>query len=376
MSEKVKDIKLVEENVTGTIPIPVLPYQPHILGAYSPQIGIIGCGGISSSHLGAYKHAGYKVVAFCDLIEERAKSRRDEFYPDASITTDYHDILNRDDIEVVDIATHPADRVVIIEDALKAGKHVLSQKPFVLDLATGERLVGLAKDNGVTLAVNQNGRWAPHFSYMREAVRAGLVGEVIGVHTRIHWDHTWTKDTLFEKIEDLILYDFGIHWFDFVCSVIPDRKINKVYASKSYAAGQDLKVPTLAQVVVEFGGGQASLVFDGHTRYGHQDAYYIAGVSGSLSSIGPNLETQRLQYFNKDGVATPELQGSWSLQGFHGTMAELLSSIEEKRKPLNNAQDNLRSLALAFAAIASANEGRPYEFGESTTLWNQPGARP
>jgi hypothetical protein len=50
-------------------------------------------------------------------------------------------------------------------------------------------------------------------------------------------------------------------------------------------------------------------------------------------------------------------------------MGELLCSIEENRTPLNSAQDNLRSLSLAFAAIASANTGRPYELAETTSLW-------
>ena len=52
----------------------------------------------------------------------------------------------------------------MIETALAAGKHVLSQKPFVLDLDDGTRLADLADESGVVLAVNQNGRWAPHLS--------------------------------------------------------------------------------------------------------------------------------------------------------------------------------------------------------------------
>jgi predicted dehydrogenase len=356
------------------IAAPALPYEPRDPKSYSPNIGLIACGGITASHLRAYKNAGYKVVALCDIAEERAIARREEFYPNAAVMTDYRKILDRSDIEVVDVAAHPAARVKIVEDALNAGKHVLSQKPFVLDLATGKRLVELAKEKGVVLAVNQNGRWAPHMGYMREAVKAGCVGTVQGIHIEMHWDHGWTKGTEFEKVEDLILYDFAIHWFDFVCSLLPDRQIKRVYASKSFAAGQEVKVPLLAQAVVEFDGGQASLVFDGYARYGHMDSTYIAGSAGSIFSTGPNMSEQTLQYFSKDGVAKPELRGTWFAEGFHGTMGELLCAIEEDRAPLNSAEDNLRSLALAFTAIASANEGRAFKFGEVTKLWTPPGA--
>ena len=74
-----------------------------------------------------------------------------------------------------------AERVGLIEAALRAGKHVLSQKPFVLDLEVGKRLAALAAERGLHLAVNQNGRWAPHFRYALQAVRAGLIGPVASV---------------------------------------------------------------------------------------------------------------------------------------------------------------------------------------------------
>ena len=79
--------------------------------------------------------------------------------------------------------------------AFAAGKHVLSQKPFVEDLATGGELVEEAERRGVKLAVNQNGRWAPYLAYLREAVAAGLIGEVTGAHVAIRWNHGWISGT-------------------------------------------------------------------------------------------------------------------------------------------------------------------------------------
>lgn len=96
----------------------------------------------------------------CDLIPERVENRRKEFFPEAQTYTDYRQLLKRDDIEVVDIATHPQDREYLIPAALNAHKNVLSQKPFVLDLDKGHKFAELAKKNGVTVAINQNGRWA------------------------------------------------------------------------------------------------------------------------------------------------------------------------------------------------------------------------
>ncbi|MES2462729.1 MAG: Gfo/Idh/MocA family oxidoreductase [Armatimonadota bacterium] len=352
------DYELKKKSPDAPIAAPELPYLPRDPQTYRPNIGLIACGGITASHLKAYRAAGYNVVALCDLIEDRAHKRREEFFPDAAITTDFRDILSRDDIEVVDIATHPPERLPLIEAALRAGKHVLSQKPFVLDLDEGERLIALADAQGVRFAVNQNGRWAPYFSYIREAVRKGMIGNVLGLHLGVHWDHTWTAGTPFENIYDLVFYDFGIHWFDFISTVLgPEQSVKRVQATRDTAWGQQIKVPMLAQAIMEFEGGQASLVFDAHIKHGPQNRSYVGGTKGTITSHGPNLDKQQVTLFTNEGVATPTLSGTWFENGFHGTMAELLCAIEENREPMNSARDNLRSLGLCFATIAAATDG-------------------
>jgi predicted dehydrogenase len=349
------DYALVGKTVPE-IPAPELPYKPPMPKSYRPKIALVGAGGISFAHLDAYRRAGLDVAAIVSRTLARAETRRKEFFPDAVATDDFQSLLRRDDIEVFDITPHPVERVPLVEAALKAGKHVLSQKPFVVDLDTGERLAELADRNNVKLAVNQNGRWAPHFAYMREAVRAGLVGDVVSCHTAVHWDHSWIVGTPFEKIDDLIFFDFAVHWFDFLSSLIGARGTS-VYATRNRAAGQEARPPLLAQALVAFDGGQASLVFNAAIKHGPLDQTFVGGTRGSLASTGPNLGQQSVTLTTADGVARPALQGTWFNDGFAGTMGELLVAIEEKREPLNGARGNLDSLALCFAAIQSAHTG-------------------
>ena len=87
-----------------------LPYRPRDPKRYRPGIALVGCGGITKWHLTAYKNAGYNVVALCDIVRARAEERRDEFYPDAIATDSFDEVLARDDVEVVDITTHPPER--------------------------------------------------------------------------------------------------------------------------------------------------------------------------------------------------------------------------------------------------------------------------
>lgn len=342
-----------------SFPAPDLPYQPRSPSHYRPAIGLIACGGITHHHLTAYRAAGYAVVALCDLVLARAKRRRDEFYPEADVYRDYRKLLARDDVEVVDIATHPPERPAIIRDALRAGKHVLSQKPFVLDLDVGSRLADLADRKGVRLAVNQNGRWAPHFSYIRQAIAAGLLGRVSAGHLSVHWDHTWVKGTVFEKIKHLILYDFAIHWFDILHCFMGDRPARRVHASAISTQGQPVRPPMLGQAMIEFDDAQASLAFDADTHFGPQDRTYVTGDCGTIQSVGADNKSQVLTLSTDQGQACPKLKGAWFSDGFRGTMGELLCAIEENREPSNSARDNLKSLELCFAAVASAERGEP-----------------
>lgn len=350
------DYALVGKSVPE-IAAPALPYKPPMPRSYRPKIALVGAGGISFAHLDAYRKAGFDVAAIMSRTLAKAEARRDAFYPEAIATDDFDSLLKRDDIEVLDITPHPRERVPLVEAALKAGKHVLSQKPFVTDLDTGERLADLADRHGVRLAVNQNGRWAPHFAYIREAVRAGLIGELVSSHTAVHWDHGWIGGTPFEAMDDLIFFDFAVHWFDFLASLIGSRATG-VFATRNRAAGQSVKPPLLAQALVSFDGGQASLVFDAAIRHGPLDTTFVGGTLGSLSSRGPNLGEQSVTLTTAEGVARPKLEGAWFNDGFAGTMGELLVAIEEKREPLNGARANLDSLALCFAAIASAHTGQ------------------
>ena len=337
---------------------PALDYAPPMPRDRSVPIGLIGAGGISFAHLDAYRKYGLNVVAIADRHLDRAEVRRDQFFPEALATDAPGALIGNPAIPVLDITLHPKDRAPLIRQALEAGQHVLSQKPFVRDLDVGRALVELAETNKLVLAVNQNGRWAPHLSYIREAVAAGLIGEVTGVHVSIQWDHSWIAGTPFEKIDQIVLDDFAIHWFDFLASIIGDSA-ETVYATGIRARAQTIASQLIAQAIIAFPGGQASLVFDGNARHGPQDATVVVGTLGTLRSTGPDLGRQTVSLFTEQGVAQPLLSGQWFNDGFAGAMGALLVAREEGTQPINSARGNLISLRLCGVALESVHAAAP-----------------
>ena len=136
MSDDSKEYGLSPEKKSTKIQPPQVDYSPPSPREYNPPIALIGTGGISEYHLKNYKDCNFRITALANRTLEKAKKLRDQFFPDASIHQDYQEILEMDQIQVVDVTTHPNDRIPIIYNCLKAGKHTLSQKPFTLDLMT------------------------------------------------------------------------------------------------------------------------------------------------------------------------------------------------------------------------------------------------
>jgi len=360
MGSKSDGYGLSDKKGSGKIEVPKINFLPQKPRLYSPKIGLIGAGGISDYHLKNYKLMGLDVVAIANRTLSKAVALRDKYYPKAKVYDDYQELLNLDHIEVVDITPHPEDRLPIIKEALRSNKHVLSQKPFVLDLDEGRGLVQMAKERGLKLAVNQNGRWAPHFSYMREAIKTGIIGRPVSVDFSLQWDQTWIENLpAFEDLYHMVLFDFAIHWFDIAVCFMQGQDPKSIYASAIKYDGQKYSPPALASCIINYDQAQVRMAFNAHTLLGEEDVTTIVGTKGTLRSRGPGLNDQpTMEIFTEKGMARVPLEGCWFKNGFQGTMGELLLSIEEDRAPSNSAENNLKSLELCFAAIESANHNR------------------
>jgi predicted dehydrogenase len=350
------------------IAAPDIHYRSRQPKSYSPGIGLIGCGGIAATHLEAYRSQGWNVVALCDHTRSKAEALGHKYFPTAIVCDHAQEVFDMPGVEVIDLTPHPEHRAELIANALNAGKHVLSQKPFVLDLDLGERLCDAADERGLKLAVNQNGRWAPHLAYMREAVRAGVIGTPTAIRIAMQWDHNWVAGLPFDDVRHLLLYDFAIHWLDFVASLFDSQQSETVYAAVRHSPTQRAKPPFLAHVAVQFPRALATLSFDADCRWAPEDRTVIVGTQGVIRSQGPSLSVQDVIVTTPEGWFRPKLEGSWFPGGFSGAMSELLWSIESNATPEHSARSNLRSLALCFAAVASSDSGKVVPVGSIRTL--------
>ena len=145
------------------------------------RIGIIGCGGIATGkHLPALKSVPEaELVAFCDIIEERALNARSRFgTPDCAVYTDYKELLKDESIEVVHVLTPNRMHSTITVDALHAGKHVMCEKPMAINSAEAKKMIAAAKETGKKLTIGYQNRQTPESLYMKKLAVDGVFGDI------------------------------------------------------------------------------------------------------------------------------------------------------------------------------------------------------
>ncbi len=142
------------------------------------RVALIGAGGIAGAHFQAYqKVPEAEVVAVVDIVPERAKSAAQRFGVPRWFT-DHRQVLRLPDVDAVDICTPHGAHAPIAIDALRAGKHVLVEKPMASDLKQAVAMVRAAKSNGRVLFCGIKSRWSAGTQQLKRFVESGALGDL------------------------------------------------------------------------------------------------------------------------------------------------------------------------------------------------------
>jgi predicted dehydrogenase len=146
------------------------------------KVGLIGCGGIANGkHMPALSTlSNVEMVAFCDLIQERAQDAADKFgAPGARVYTDYTEMLKKEgEVEVIHVLTPNRSHSPITVAALESGRHVMCEKPMAKDPAGARAMVEAAKRTGKKLTIGYQGRCRADSLYLKQLCEAGELGDI------------------------------------------------------------------------------------------------------------------------------------------------------------------------------------------------------
>jgi predicted dehydrogenase len=200
-------------------------------------IGTGWCGGIRARTLGM--SALVDKLHLCDINLDRLAEVA-AFSQAATTTTDYQDIIANDAIKVVYISTTPEPtHYPIARDCLKAGKHVLLEKPIGLELAEADDLINIANQNNLKFTIGYSQRFNPKIAYAKKKIADGTLGKVVNVMVSRH-----LARGLGAKIANRVKLSpaamESTHDLDFVFWLLEPAKPVRVYSQGAYGYMKDL----------------------------------------------------------------------------------------------------------------------------------------
>ena len=328
--------------------------------------GIVGCGSIADTHIAALKDIpGAKLVGVSSRGEERAAEtgeREGCFW-----TTDYKELLARPDIDVICITTSSGSHAAIGLDAVKAGKHVIVEKPIAMTAESAWELVQAARTKGVKLAVISQSRFAEDYQAVRKAIDQNAIGRLLLAEVSLPFYRTqayyasadW-RGTVRE--DGGALMNQGIHpidlllWFGGDVTTVFGKTATQTHRMEA----EDLGLAILQFKSGAFGTIMASTSF----QPGFPSTLRLYGEKGTIRVQGYTIE-----HWTAEGMERPELAKAGDFGGaadpkaissaYHRMqLADMIEAIEQDRDPAVTGEDGYRAVRLIETIYRSSKEGR------------------
>jgi predicted dehydrogenase len=319
------------------------------------RVGIIGCGrrpqetprglrgyGIAENHARAYEACGQTaIVAAADINPENLQDfvRRHNV---PSGYTDYQEMLQREQLDIVSICTWVGTHTQICRDvAMARPRAILCEKPMALTLPDADSMLAACERNGVKLAVNHQRRLGAPFQKAKALLNDGAIGALLRLEGYV------PRGTLL---------DWGTHWIDMFLFYLNQQPVTWVMAQADRRSDRVLfgvESEDHAIVHMQFESGVRGYLELGAEITG-QPANRLLGTNGMIEvgvQGGPVL-----RYITWDGggwriIETTE--GIHGIEHFHRSVREVVAAIEENREPFHNGRNARQALEVILAGYES-----------------------
>jgi UDP-N-acetylglucosamine 3-dehydrogenase len=305
-------------------------------------VAVIGTGFWGRNHARVFKELEEtELLAVCDINAERAKNVAKQFGVRAY--TSMGKLLKRKDVEAVSNCVWSLNLAKETLKALKAGKHVLVEKPMATNVKQAEKLLETAEEEGLHLSVGFLMRFIPGIQHMKNAIEDKTIGNLVCATAKrvSEWP---------ERIGDVgVVKDTAIHDIDIIRYLFGEEPI-AVYAktgSMKYKKFEDY-----AQIMLTFEGGKSAFI-ESNWLTPYKTRTLV--VTGSKAIMKLDYITQELTI--EDAKKTIQPRYPWQ-EPLKLELQHFANCILKKEKPLITGTDGLKALQIAEAALKSSATGR------------------
>ncbi|MFD2328591.1 Gfo/Idh/MocA family protein [Cohnella sp. GCM10020058] len=346
-------------------------------------IGVIGTGSISESHLNAYAaNKDATIVAVCDLNKERADKAAAK-YGASSVYTNYQDLLANPEVEAVSICTWNHTHAEIAIAAVKAGKHVLVEKPLSMTVEEAEAVRDAVRSSDRILQVGFVRRYDANAQLAKRFTEQGEFGELYyakaSLIRRLGNPGGWFADK--DRSGGGPLIDIGVHVIDLSWYLMGRPKVKSVsgnvynklgnrsnvkglsfYQAADYDASRNT-VEDLANALIRFENGASLLVEVSYALHAKSDesAVRLYGTKGGFE-IDPELTIVSERHDTILNV-TPQVDSlKFNFQqAFQSEIDSFIASATAGTEPLSPVEDGLTMMRILRAIYESAEQGKEIE---------------
>ena len=337
------------------------------------NIGIIGCGKISQvRHIPEYaQNPDARLAGFFDLNKERAQELAVRYGGKAFDS--YEELLADREIDAVSVCVANNVHAEITVAALKAGKHVLCEKPMAMNLKECEDMVRASKETGRFLMIGHNQRLAKAHAEARKLIESGLIGDIITFKTNFAHSgpETWSIDPgrnvwFFDKKKAVMgaMADLGIHKTDLIQYLTGSRVAEVIgylgTLEKREASGSLIGVDDNAICIYKMENGCIGTMTASWTCYGAEDnstiLYGTKGVmkiySDPAHSIVVELKGGEKICYDLDKIQTNDNQTK------SGVIDLFMDCLVHNTPPEISGEEALAAMKAVFAAVESSETGK------------------
>ena len=322
------------------------------------------------------------LIGIYDIDEkrvERANERGIYTYPS------FEAVLNDGKVDAIVIATPNDLHKPLAVEAMKNGKHVISEKPASVSSADLTEMIEASKKYGRVFTVHQNRRWDTDFLLMKELYRSGKIGEVFSVESRVHGSRGLTKGWRHKKEHGGgIVLDWGVHMIDQMLLLVYDKKIKSIYCR--FQNIMDYEVEDCFKLDIYFEDEVTARVEVGTSNFISLPRFYMMGTNGSATVDGfeDGMRVVSCENFNEEDVIPVVTSAGLTktmaprnantikesfvekpVVDVHDFYRNFVKVIDGEAELIVTHKEIMRVMRVIEAAFESAKLGIPVEFDDS-----------
>lgn len=337
------------------------------MSSNSVRVGVVGCGRISGKHFEAIQEIdGFDLAGACDILLDRAEAAAEKYGTQAFQRVE--DMLAEADVDVVAIATpsglHPEHGIL----AAEAGKHVITEKPMAITLASADRLVRACDRAGVQLFVVKQNRLNPSVALLKRAVDAGRFGRIFVANATVRWTRPQDYYDM-AKWRGTWEFDGGAfmnqasHYVDLIQWLV--GSVESVVAQTATLA-RDIEAEDTGAAVLRFRNGAIGVIEVTMLTYpkNYEGSITLLGENGTAAIGGRSLNKiehwEFADYHDDDRLVEAANTDPPSVYGFGHLpyYREVLAVLRGETEAGTDGRGGRKSLELVRAIYESAKTGR------------------